>query len=112
MTRPKAAIAGTTLDRTGGGTGLARRRPERLAEAQAQAALYYPRVFIIAPTDADTILAAIDLAQRHQPQLWDVVIWSRLRPRPAPWVLPGEDLQDGLVLDSACVIDPFAAADP
>lgn len=49
------------------------RRPEQLADALREAALYR-RVFEIAPTTPDIVLAAGDLALRHGLQIRDAVI--------------------------------------
>lgn len=82
-----------------------RRRPEQLGDALREAALYR-RVFRIAPTGPDTVLAAGDLVRRHGLQIWDAVIWKAAASLGAELFL-SEDLQDGLELDGMTVLDPF-----
>ena len=82
-----------------------RRRPEQLAAAIHEAGLYR-RVFKVAPTMPDVILAAGALALRHNLQIWDAIIWKAAAGLGASLFL-SEDLQDGLELDGMRVLNPF-----
>jgi predicted nucleic acid-binding protein len=103
---PRGILAAQTL-----GEFLAvvrRRRIEQLADAIEEAGLYR-RVFTVAPTAPDVVLAAGDLAMRHGLQIWDAVIWKAAASLGANLFL-SEDLQDGLELEGMRVLNPFNEA--
>jgi len=85
-----------------------RRAPAAFAEAIRQVAIY-EAAFLTPPTTGAVISRASELARAHQMQLWDCVVCTASIDAGAK-VLLTEDMQDGRVLDTLRLINPFAAA--
>jgi len=58
-------------------------------------------------TSRSVILAALDLATRHQLRIWDAVIVAAAAEAGCRMLL-SEDLQDGFVWDGVTVVNPYA----
>ena len=87
---------------------IQRRAPNALDEALKQATLYRA-AFLTPATTADIIAAAAELARTHHVQLWDAVVCA-VSAQAGAKVLLSEDMQDGRVLASLRVINPFEPA--
>lgn len=114
----KGALAGSLIKRgAAGGAIIAaqvigeflavtrRKRPERFPGA-CELALDLPTLFRIPPTDAQVMCRAVELVQRHRLQSWDAVICAASLEAGATHLL-SEDMQNGLVLMSLTIVDPF-----
>jgi len=85
-----------------------RRLPASFEDAVRQA-LIYQSVFLTPPTTDAIINKASELARVHRMQLWDGVVCAASAQAGAK-VLLTEDVQDGRIIDSLRLMNPFAAA--
>ncbi len=85
-----------------------RRLPASFEDAVRQA-LIYQSVFLTPPTTDAIINKACELARVHRMQLWDGVVCAASAQAGAK-VLLTEDVQDGRIIDSLRLMNPFAAA--
>src|SRR6266700_4931122 len=85
-----------------------RRLPASFEDAVRQA-LIYQSVFLTPPTTDAIINKASELARVHRMQLWDGVVCAASAQAGAK-VLLTEDMQDGRIIDSLRLMNPFAAA--
>jgi predicted nucleic acid-binding protein len=85
-----------------------RRLPASFEDAVRQAVLYQS-VFLTPPTTDAIINKASELARVHRMQLWDGVVCAASAQAGAKALLT-EDMQDGRIIDSLRLLNPFAAA--
>jgi len=85
-----------------------RTNPASFPAARAQAERW-ATVFPVSSTSWEHVAKAAELAERHQLQFWDCLIWQSARALQASIFL-SEDMQDGFSMDGMTVLDPFAPA--
>lgn len=87
-------------------TVVRRRAPDLTPQAIAQVEAW-SQSFETASTSDRVVAEALTIAQQHQLQIWDAVIWSASRQAGAN-VLFTEDLQHGFAKDGMRALNPFA----
>lgn len=87
-------------------TVVRRRAPDLLLQAIAQVEAWSQSFETAATTDR-VVAEALTMAQQHNFQIWDAVIWAAARQAGAT-VLFTEDLQHGFSADGMRALNPFA----
>lgn len=116
----KGRTASTLVERvTGRGVVAAQVLGEVISVIRRKRLALLPRVLggltllrsslVVAPTTAEVVEAAGDLALRHQLQIWDCVIWKASLLAGATHLL-SEDMQDRLSLEGLTLVNPFVPA--
>ena len=87
---------------------IQRRVPAAFDDAIQQASIYRA-AFLTPPTTDAIINKASELARAHRMQLWDCVVCAAATQAGAKALLT-EDMQDGRIIESLRLINPFAPA--
>lgn len=66
------------------------------------------QVFPVISAGPKTLVAAMDLVRDHRFSFWDAMLWATAAEAGCAAIV-SEDMQDGLVLGGATVINPFAS---
>lgn len=82
-----------------------------LSASDARKAVEYLCLLPVVPADAALIQAGIALSQRYQLSLWDALIVQAALVAQCQRIL-SEDLQDGAVIESVVIENPFRALPP
>lgn len=82
------------------------RKARRGRAAAARSVLAWSDAYPPAETSRSVIIAATDLASRHQLQFWDAVMLSAAASAQCRMLL-SEDMQHGFLWNGVTVVDPF-----
>jgi predicted nucleic acid-binding protein len=89
---------------------VTRKLARPLDSATARQAVAHLSDLPVVSTDADLVLAAIEVSRRHQLSLWDGLILQAAATADCNVVLT-EDLSHGSVIGGVTVVNPFRAGD-
>lgn len=89
---------------------VTRKLARPLDPATARQAVEHLNELPVVATDADLVLAAIDIAHRHQISFWDGLIVQAASTAGCDTILT-EDLSHGSVIAGVTVMNPFRPAD-